>query len=347
MNFYKKIGNRLNQEAHRSGLTPEIIAEDIGTDVKSIKNLLLGEHGFSIELVGKVCSSMGINPFWVLSKEYSPSKVHFRNLNSAGRVSARKVEQAFYLIAEYLPVPEMINIDHPDRSFPEQSIRSAQISKISESIREVGNTPEEIFRRINLPVIPLNADNFDAFLLRTGNKYAVCINSNTPPVRIIFSMLHELAHFLFHRDVEVSPYDYKSYRRFSKYLTEDESVEFESDKFAQHFLVPYRQADRWAVQYPNVDPDDLQTVVDNSRTSLDVLAFAIHDQLMFRNKDVRPTEVKGHLEQLGIKHGPAGNVHIFLNEQKGLIRNIVYSHRDDFSDNIYDNLLHSLDLENG
>jgi len=347
MSIYKEIGKRLSDEARRSHLTPEMIAAEIGADVNHIKSLFMGESGVDIGLVEKVCSSLGINPFWVLSKEYSPSKVHFRNLTSAGRTSARKVEQAFYLIAEYLPVPRKIDIDPPDRSFTEQNIMSAQISKISESIREIGNTPEEIFRRISLPVISLKVDDFDAFLLRTGNKYAVCVNSKRPPVRIIFSLLHELAHYLFHRDVEVSPYDYKGFRRFSKHLKEDERVEFESDKFAQHFLVPYWQADKWAVKYPNVSPEDLQTVMDKSRTSRDVLAFAIHDQLMFRNMDVKPTEVKAHIEQLGINQGPAGNVHEFLDEQKVLIRNVIHSHRDDFSDSVYENIIHSLGLENG
>ncbi|WP_028575043.1 ImmA/IrrE family metallo-endopeptidase [Desulfonatronovibrio hydrogenovorans] len=345
MNLYKLIGKRLSDEAGRSNIHPEAIAADIGEDVSRILSLFAGKPGFDIDLVEKVCSRLGINPFWVLSKEYSPSKVHFRNLNSAGRSSARKVEQAFYLVAEYLPTPEVLDIAPPDRSLKEQGVMSGQISNISESIKEIGYTPESIFRRINLPIIPVKADDFDAFLLCTENKYAVCVNSETAPVRIIFSLLHELAHFLFHRDTEVSPL--KGYRRFNQYLTEDEMVEFESDKFAQHFLVPFKQAEKWAVQYPNVDPDDIQPVVDQSRTSRDVLAYAIHDQLMFRNKDVTPTEVKGHLEQIGIKHGPAGSIHLFLNEQKELIRNILHIYTNDFSENVLKNTLLSLDLENG
>ncbi|MFO7801263.1 MAG: hypothetical protein R6V55_03075 [Desulfovermiculus sp.] len=117
-------------------------------------------------------------------------------------------------------------------------------------------------------------------------------------------------------------------------LKEGEEHEFIADKFAQHFLVPYDFAEKCAVQWPRPDVDQMQELLDQSRASLDVLTFSLWEALDVRRKKLWLKEVRQVLDNFGLRHGRADNVHTFLSHEQGKLKAVLHEKQDLFSDKV-------------
>lgn len=336
MNIRQTIGERLRFEAKRCGLDQKQLAKRSGVAVETIGDYMQGAKELIFEDISSICHAMGANPFWLMSKRYKPSKTHFRHLSTSAQKSAREIEQAFYLIAELLPSPGPLALPKIDPDFREKHIVSGLASKAANEARQINPTPEGICKAIGIQVIAPSAGNaFDAFLLRSGEKVALCVNKDSPPNRIIFSLLHELAHLAYHKDLETTAC-LQSYL-FSSTLKDGEEHEFIADKFAQHFLIPYEIAEKQAIRWPNIDTDRLQNLLDTNRVSLDVLSFALWEALDNRQlfSQLHLSEVKGVLDRAGLHHGHAASIYDFLLCENQRLSQILKANKEIFSDPVY------------
>jgi Zn-dependent peptidase ImmA (M78 family) len=333
LDIRKEVGKRLSHEAQRVGLDKHQLAEHAGISANVVFDYLEGNSELILERVADICKALGVNPYWLMSKHYQPSKTHFRRMQTRSRQAAREIEQAFYLVSEFLPSPAPLRLPEIDSTLQDKNTISALVSRAADKARAIGGTPENICKKINLPVISLRAEaDFDAFLLRSGNKCAICVNKDTPPNRIVFSLLHELAHFAYHEGLETAASPQSSL--FNPKLKEGEEHEFIADKFAQHFLVPYDFAEKCAVQWPRLDVDQMQKMLDQNRASLDVLTFSVWEALDVRRKKLWLKEVRQVLDDRGLQHGRADNVYAFLIHEQEKLKAVLHERQDMFSDKV-------------
>jgi Zn-dependent peptidase ImmA (M78 family) len=244
--------------------------------------------------ISVICHSIGLNPVRLLfSKDYSISSLAFRNVSYDIQLLASKIEDVFLLIRDSLP--EIENIPVLNRSLTTGYRREDVIHEaagFASKFRSRYKTPENFISNHQIPIIPIqsNEKSFDAFLICHGNKSAICINSNKPPQRIIFSLLHEICHLLFDRGKQLSVDVFLPNLHWDSQVTKEQLPEFFAYKFAQFYLVPQELIIKYCKNFPELQIDKLQKIVNYFRTSKEVLCNSIFDTIssnptLFKHKD--------------------------------------------------------------
>ncbi len=116
-------------------------------------------------------------------------------------------------------------------------------------------------------------------MINHDSKSAICVNSDKPPQRILFSLTHEICHLLFDRDKQLPVDVFLPSLHWKAEIDDEQLPEFFANKFAQFSLIPYEDALPIAQKYPQFDLVECQQAVDKGRTLKEVLTNVIFDVL--------------------------------------------------------------------
>ncbi len=332
------IGERLAHEMERKGGSLYTLSELTELSVSSISGIFKGTREPDLEELFRVCDALNVNPYQIMSRDYVPCRLHFRNVNEEAQAIASEVENAFLLMREFLPEPEPFSLPQPGNGYRDyQFVISAVIDAVKTFQSRFGNDLFDAIDGLNLPVVPIRVGEgcFDGFLMNADRDAAICVNEDSPPSRIRFTLLHELAHYLFHRDEEL-PVELWRFNFYDDILDRSALPEYVATKFAQYFLIPFEEAEMiWQKSdfpdYVAVDPT--QEILDRRKASIDVLANALYDIARIQGRELRFTIIRDSLNR-EIKYPNDCDIWGFLGDKKRTVEDILENHKDDFSDEV-------------
>ncbi len=290
-NIRKEIANRFKYEINRRNLSPAKVSSLVDIPDSVIKSLLTGTREISFAEVTTICRGLGINPVrLVYSKSYPKSRLAFRNAAFEAQKLAAAVEDVFLLIKEFLPKTDLPVMKRTYNTAYERDHIIIEAAGVTEKLRQEFGTPEDFLTRYSIPVFPIRSDvDFDAFVINDGERFAICVNTGKPPQRIRFSLAHEIAHILYDRDTDVPIDTLLTNLYWKRTVSEAEVPEFFGYKFAQFYLIPHEAVFHVARSWPNLDFGACQRLIDEGKTSKDVLANAIFDMLTCHREIMPPT----------------------------------------------------------
>jgi Zn-dependent peptidase ImmA (M78 family) len=289
LNIRKIIAGRLYSEFKRRGLNASDVAKQVLLNPQKIERYLKGKEEIKLNEVSSICEAIGVNPIRLIySIEYPFSKLHYRNLNLEVQKIAAGIEDVFLTLYDCLPEIDIGPIQSFKRQIndftPEGLLVGAGVA--AEEVFQKFNKPEKIIEATGIPVfsIPLGKDSFDGFLISCQEKYAIFLNRNKPPQRIIFTLCHEISHLIYDREEDVSVDIFRP-NLFKQEYKKDEISEFFAYKFAQFYLLPFKKFSSYIIKkWPDLDWEKVQKLVNQKRVSRDVLINSIFDVLKLNNQ---------------------------------------------------------------
>lgn len=335
------IAERIQAESERRGLDYRTLAELAGLDLSIIQGYIRAERQLVLVEIKSICDAFGINTLSFLSANYTVPAVRYRLERKACRKIVQKIENALQIIIDYLHSPEESFVKRPDIEFNDRNILLAMAAKMADAVKkEYGNKIEEVYEKLNLPIVSCSNDSFEAFLFASGQKYVVCCSNVKSEVRIHFSLAHELCHYLFDKNVMNDVDECISF--YSDTIPLGAEREFFATKFAQFFLIPFSRSEKWAIRWPYIDHNDLAQALVEGRCSVEVAINSIYDQLGLR-KQFRHSynAIKYALQELD-KIPPFSGIRNFLWQQELLLREILDDRSEDFSPDILTELRQTL-----
>ena len=345
LNVRKTIGTRLNQEMQRKGIPLHQLVSLSGQSSTVIESYLAGKREINFTELKAVCNVLVLDLMWLIGKNYETCHLHYRSSGPKDREIASKIENSFLLVKDYLPKVKRLPTTRIDYSQDDTNWLLAHVKSAVDKVRTQYSTVEEIIRAANIPVLPIRAGDsaFDAFLMASKNSAVICVNLDKPTVRIHFSLLHEVAHFLFDADRDV-PVDVLPTGLYYDKIKDESKPEYIANKFAQFFLVPFEDAEKMAREFPRLA--EIGDYIDSRRTGTDVLLNAIYDIQKLNGKNITYGAIKATIATAtdGISWGGDVTLRSFLREQGSALRASIAANRDDFSDDIWKNIADAWDI---
>jgi hypothetical protein len=116
----KIVGDRLKHEIGRRGSNAVDISRLTGLDHAEVDRIVKGAVMADLKSLHRICNSLSLNIFRILSESYKPCQIHFRGLSTQARNFVSDIEDAFLLIADFLPkmrIPPAPRPDSTDRDY--------------------------------------------------------------------------------------------------------------------------------------------------------------------------------------------------------------------------------------
>ena len=343
----QKIADRLKKEISRKGFNLSMLSKDSLIPLETIESYLNGSREIKFDELRPVCESLSLRLMRLLAPEFVLPKLQFRGVRSQDRGVAAAIESTFLLVADLLPKPRKIPIPRFDDSCRDIQMLLAETSTLVEYLRKQFPTVETLYRAANLPILPIHAgqDCFDAFIMSTGGGHAlVCVNIDKPPIRIHFSLLHEMAHFLLHLSNEIQV-DRFSENLYSELIDDSCKPEYIANKFAQFYLIPFHEAEQKARNWKSIG--DQTVFLSEHRTGPDVLASSIFDCLRLRDPKIRYVDVRDKVEK-AVVPGYARETRAildFIEDDRMIFMKQIYALRDKFSDDVWAEIVATWDVK--
>jgi hypothetical protein len=337
----------------RHGLNAKRPIQGLDLAPNIIQSYIKGERQPDLNEIRALCTALDINMVRLISSGYCRSNLMFRQAKPKQRRFARLVEEAFLAIREYLPpvtTPPGLPVWNPGPT-----------RDFFELIIAVGNylegfpykKLEDFLKAANISLIgitPPNDVDFDAFLISADTHCAICLNATKPSVRLHFSILHELAHFLFDRKtgVEIDQFPTNLYDDEIDFKTQPEFI---ANKFAQFYLIcPYTWAMEKARHWPRFDFDEAQNILNIARTSPAVMVNAIVDFLRNEryDEDRNPSfalykEVQDKLKTLS--SGDAQFIDDILHNHRIVLKDALERNKKTFTVNMFCHIREILQMD--
>lgn len=302
----KVIAKRLGSEMGRKGVKRALLEDESGLGGRVIDGYLKATRPIDLEELHRLCLPLRLNVFRLISKDFASVDLDFRRLTDRRRDLVFRIEDAFLKIRHFLPTPELpTDIKLPPDEFSGRYDLIAPLPHTIKTLKaEFGSDVLKVLDKLNLTVLSVSEDpnDFEACLLKARPAFAICVNREAAPARIRFSLLHELAHYLFHRDRSVPiDVDVLPPNLYAATLSEADIPEYVATKFAQYFLIPFEVAGRlcrdWGRWPECLDLDECRQLLNESRASVDVLTNALYDAANYPTRRVRYNDIKHHLGQ--------------------------------------------------
>lgn len=339
MNIRSELSARLKMEMGRKGVTPLKISQHTRLSKTVIDDYLNAGREIQFDELRPICESLNIGLMWLLSADYKPSHLTFRALPEQDLTKVSRIENAFLVISSLLPPvkPEKsFSFSTPHFSERDTAMLQAGINQVVSSLRNSYPTVEDLYRAVRLPILPVSAgeNGFDAFIMNAGMTDVVCVNRDKAPARIHFSLLHELAHFLFHRGQDV-PVDMFIEGYFnSNVIAKDAVPEYIANKFAQQFIFSLQEIVTIAPKWKNVP--NVASLIAERRTTPDVLAFAIFDYLQLSSRPVSFSDIRNTIkDSAGSGWGRDQSIVEFIEQQGRELKRIIFEKKEEFSDSVW------------
>ena len=342
----KTIACRLSQEMTRKGLTPLSLAKESRLSMDRVQGYLTGVQEIQFDELRPLCKSLSLGLMRLLAHDFDTPKLQYRTTGAGDRAKVTVIENAFLLIANCLPTPKRLSVSGFRDQDQDIGMLLAEINTLVEKLRSQHTTVEALYRATNLPILPIHAGSeaFDAFLMSVGNYAIVCINADKSAIRIHFSLLHELAHFLLHINQEI-PVDLLPLNLYSDRIRGAEKPEYVANKFAQLYLIPFEVAEQLAKHWAKLE--DQTAYLAERRTGSDVLTNALYDSLRLRDPKVRYTDIRGAVNKsVSPGYGRDTSILDFIETQGCELRNKVIAERDNFSDDVWAEIAEAWEIQN-
>lgn len=340
------IACRLKQEMARKGFTTSSLAAKSRLSMDRVEGYLSGAREIQFDELRPLCSSLSLALMRLLAPDFAAPRLQYRATGANDQAKAARIENAFLLIADFLPKPKSL----PVLAFCDQhrdiGMLLAEISNLVENLRSRYTTVEALYQAACLPILPIHAGSeaFDAFLMSVGNRALACINADKPPIRIHFSMLHEMAHFLLHMNQEI-PIDVLPSNLYSDVINDKEKSEYIANKFAQLYLIPFSESEQLARRFSNLE--DLTAYLAEHRTGPDVLTNSLYDYLRLCDPKVRYADIRRVVDQsVSSGFGRATSIIDFIAIQGRQLKEKVIAERDNFSDEVWAEIAEAWEMQN-
>jgi len=337
MNIRQQLSTRLNAEIARKDSNPIRIAHQTNLSVDVINGYLEGNREIQFNELRPICNALSIGLMWLISPNYKKSHLIFRALKDQDKAQASQIENAFLILCDLLPQVKKIKSPALNLSENDPAIIQAEINGVLKNLRTQYSSVEDFYLSAGLSLLPVGAGNngFDAFIMNSGNRSVVCVNRDKAPARIHFSLLHEAAHFLWHREKDI-PVDFSILESYEK-ISEKDLPEYVANKFAQQYIFPLEEVEKLSRNWKHIP--NVSDLIADRRTSPDVLAFAVFDYLKLANKPVQYLQIKDEIKnQAGSGWGRDKSILGFIEDQGQILKSTIYHARDEFSDAVWSDL---------
>lgn len=335
MALRRAIAERLQREMQRKGFTPERLAQAAHISRSVVEGYLGGSRELQFSELRPLCDVLTLRLMRLLSANFANAQLQYRQTGGRDRERAAAIENAFLAVTDWLPAPRRLPTVPLDDDQDDIAWLLAAVQRVVDPLLRQYPTVEALYRAAALPVLPVHAgdESFDAFLMRAEAKAVVCVNLDKSTVRIHFSLLHEMAHYLFHAATDL-PIDVLPSSLYDDRVNAEVRPEYIANKFAQFFLVPFDEAKKMALHWPRFDvPGDYLT---QRRTSPQVVANAIYDLLRIKpGPTPQYAEVKARVEAAVNRYGGDSDLRVFLEQERQTLRARLVTHRDEFADEVW------------
>lgn len=347
INVRKLFGQRLQADLTRKGIDRSTLSKKSGLSQSIISDYLKSTRELSIDEIQKICNVLGLNPFRVFAQEMPEVSLIYRGANDKALIQredslnfvlelcAEPVRQYQRTIADCDGEPTMLLVEI--------------MSHVEEIKSELGDGVENIYNAINLPVILLpDVGKYEAFIVKQKPKKAmVCINRKylNQPARLHFSLLHELAHFIFGHESGVELLEEDSGFSYDKTIPPEKINEFIANKFAQEFLFGFREAE----QFSSTSGDITRTVAEKG-TSIHVVANALYDVEKRKSTNTLTKSYNEILNELGHQNhansqsSRAEEIVAFVRDEHNKTKDLIQRNRGTFSETVLRKICDDLEL---
>lgn len=329
----KVIGKRLSSEMDRKGIDIASLSGLSGVSKNQLEKILAGQSELSANNLEPLCDALNISLFRLLASDYKPIHLHPRSLNTVDKKNSGFIEEIFCLISDYLSNPKKVNYSTKISEFNDRLSIIEDAMTLAEKVRnDCGMTPEDIIRSLDIPVIPIKLKNSDieGCFLHSGDKSAIMLNTRKAPIRMRFTLAHEIAHFLFDKD-KIVPFD-QYVNVFADSFDEESKPEFIATKFAQFLLVPIKVL-KEIFSNGNINCQLAAGKCDELFVSREAMAFAIADYALFAKKRIFYRDILQNLNEYPRKNNENRFVE-FLKSQAKRMHSILEQNKDDFSEDL-------------
>lgn len=346
MNHRATIAERLSFELNKQDLTLDDVARKSDLSVEKIRDYFSANTEMKINELQKICFAINLNFYLLISNDYKPSNILYRNVTPSVKHFAKNIENTFHIIKDFLPTCPVHRTD------PIQLIdnhREIIIASIIPAIQKIQNKypthdVEWLYDLFGITVFPVSTPfEFDAFFLSSEDKFAVCVNLNQAPCRILFSLLHELSHFLFDRNKSLNIDIDCASNPFNETIDDTYIHEFIATKFAQYYLIPFGLAQKWAITWDSDTYDaEIQNTLLNSGASVDVLVNCIYDILKIRGSKTLYSDIKARYSSLS--SGNPYKIKAYLEKKITDVKGRLNNNRAFFSEEVFKQITKDLTI---
>ena len=340
------IAERLQREMQRKGFTPERLAQAARIPQPVVESYLGGRRELQFSELRPLCDALMLRLMRLLSANFANAQLQYRQTGRRDRERAAAIENTFLMVTDWLPTPLRLPTVRLDDNEDDIAWLLGAVQRVVDPLLRRYETVEALYRAAALPVLPIRAgyESFDSFLMRAEGKSLVCINLDKPTVRIHFSLLHEMAHYLFHANADL-PIDVLPKLLYDDTVNAEVRPEYIANKFAQFFLVPFEDAENIVLRWPRFDlPSDY---LSRHRTSSQVLTNAIYDLLRIKSKSgatPQYVEVKAAVEAVANEYGGDSDLQVFLEQEGRALRARLVAHRNEFADQVWASVREAWDI---
>jgi Zn-dependent peptidase ImmA (M78 family) len=342
-------------EISRKCTTPIRIANQTNLPKEVVEDYLKSDREIQFDELRPICDSLKIGLMWLLSPNYKPSHLTFRALADQDLTKVSRIENAFLIIGNVLPQIKKFSAPKLNISEKDPAMLQAEINGAVSDLRQKYPTVEALYNMAGLPILSVSAgaNGFDAFIMNSGKSSVVCVNKDKSPARIHFSLLHEMAHFLWHREQDI-PVDVFIEGYFNNDLIAENNIpEYVANKFAQQFIFSLKEMESIAPKWKTISNIYISELIAERRTTIDVLAFAIYDYLKFTSKPVNFLQIRDAIKaNASIRLESSDRTIGFINtkttgynqdttilefiEQRGNeLKKVIHDNKEEFSDSVW------------
>lgn len=345
MDVKKRIATRLKAELVRKDLTPSTLGSEAGLAPGCVDGYLTATREISFDELNPLCATLGVRLMRLLGPSFDVPHLQYRSVSATDRRVASGVEDSFALLAEFLPKPKAIP-DTPGISERDTDIQwlMTEVRASVEALRSKFPSAESLYQAAQLQVLPVSAgqDGFDAFLLTMSKRALVCVNRDKPPARIHFSLLHEMAHYLFHKDRDI-PLDILADDYYAETIRPEVVPEYVANKFAQQYLIPFDLAESFVARKKL--PADLVAFIGERRTTPQVFANAIYDCWRLRQNRPRYLDLLGEVKTAAPSGwGSDRSIMLFVEAAGAETRKWAMEAQEHFSDEVWSGIATAWEL---
>lgn len=257
MNISKQIGDRISKLMDDNNESLRSLSEIIGISHPTLKRYVDGTQPIDSEKLMKISNYFGKSFEYFFKEDSVDFQFLFRADNPNLKISKRDIESFKFVLLNYIDIVNNVKFNYVPHSYnlkiDGKRINSAErdlIEKIAYENRRLlnieNNIPENYYEIIEKTGINIIARDFDndyffgasSYSLNQGSFILINNSNKISEERKIFSLIHEYAHLIFHRE-QYS--DIAVEQRYSK--SQEDINELIANKFAAYFLMPRNLVD--------------------------------------------------------------------------------------------------------
>ncbi|MCS7309083.1 MAG: XRE family transcriptional regulator [Armatimonadetes bacterium] len=244
-NLAEQIGQRIRDLRARLGLSQQQLAQQTGIAASTLSEIENGRYAPNLKTVVSLAEALGVSLETLLRASQPPLQALLRTVESPA--NARALRQGAELCYRYAQIESLAAVEvTPAPTYaPPRSLEEAEQIAVQERERlQLGIDPiadvVSVVENNGLRVVGIELPNGDlagALFHDSALGSFALINRSVPPTRQLFTLLHEYAHYLMHRDQPVHVDQHP--------LFNQKGLEALANRFAAAFLMP--EADMQAV----------------------------------------------------------------------------------------------------